>query len=413
MPESAVITEAAVAVSGEEVHRDHAVVVDGGTIAWRGPQDEVPDRWSGLGRWSAEGRLVTPGLVDCHTHLLFGGDRRAEFAERAAGSGTYRDQLAGAASGVRATVAATGAAGDDELLAAARRRAGWLIRSGVTTLEVKTGYGLEPDAELRLLRLCHRLREELPVRVRITLLAGHVYPDGVDRDDEEQTAEWITTLCRDLLPAAREIGVDAVEVYLDEDGGFTLDDASTVLETAYKTKTPTRLQTDHLSDSAGASLAPAFYAKAAAHLNFPDEAALSSMAKSGTTAVALPGSVLELGESDRPDMGALRAAGVPVAVATGLNPGTSPLGSLPLAAHLGVVLLGMSPAEAYAGVTVNAARALGLQDGSGTVDVGAPADLAFWDADDPSEIIYWAGSALLYAVWAGGRKVEVPGELVQ
>jgi imidazolonepropionase len=406
VPEQVVVAEATVASPGSGPAADQALVLADGVIAWRGDAADLPAEYAGAPRWSAQGRLVTPGLVDCHTHLLFGGDRRDEFAARAAGRANYREQLIGDDAGVRATVAATTAASDDELLEAARTRARWLMRGGVSTLEVKTGYGIEPEAELRLLRLCHRLRDDLPVHVRITLLAGHVYPAGVDRDDDEQTAEWIQRLCEELLPAARETGVDAVEVFLDDEGGYSLDDASTLLEVAYKTKTPTRLHTDLLSDSAGASLAPAFYAKAAAHLNFPDEAAISSMAKAGTTAVVVPGPLLELGEPHRPDVELFRSAGVPVAVATGLNPGSSPVASLPLAAHLAVALAGLSPGEAFEGVTVHAARALGLQDGTGTLDVGAPADLAVWDAGHPDEIVYWAGAPLLHALWIGGRQVE-------
>ncbi|GLZ50124.1 imidazolonepropionase [Actinomycetospora sp. NBRC 106375] len=408
MAETLVITDASLAAPGDPggPPGPRALALRGDTIAWTGSLDDLPAEFADGPSWSAGGRLVTPGLVDCHTHLLFGGDRRAEYAARAAGATTYRDQLAGADTGIRATVATTAATDDEALLEAAERRARWLMRSGVTTLEVKTGYGLEPQAELRLLRLAHRLRERLPVRVRITLLAGHVYPTGVDRDDDEETADWAVRLCEELLPAAQEIGVDAVEVYLEDDGGLTLDDASTILETAYKKKTPTRLQTDHLSDSAGASLATAFYAKAVAHLNFPDEAAIGAMAAAGTTAVLLPGSVLELGEKDRPAVAALRAAGVPMAVATGLNPGTSPLASLTLAAHLAVTVLGLSPGEALAGITVHAAAALGLTDGTGTLRPGTPADISVWDAEHPEEIVYWAGASLVHAVWSGGRQVE-------
>ncbi|WP_103380823.1 imidazolonepropionase [Pseudonocardia dioxanivorans] len=407
MAEPVLIEDAVVAAAGEPA-AGQAVVLADGTVAWTGPRSALPERWAGARSWSAEGRLVTAGLVDCHTHVLFGGDRRGEFAERASGRATYVEQLAGPDSGVRATAAATAEETDDELIAAASRRAGWLIRSGVTTLEVKTGYGVDPEAELRLLRLAHRLRAELPIRVRITLLAGHVYPADVDRDDYEQTTDWVSRICDELVPAAREVGVDAVEVYLDEEGGLTLDDASTILEVAYKTKTATRLQTDHLSDSAGAALAPAFNAKAAAHLNFPDEVAVKAMAAGGTTAVLLPGSLLELGMAERPPVDLLRSAGIPIAVATGLNPGSSPIASLPLAAHLAVVTLGLTPAEAFAAVTVNAARALGLTDGTGTLAAGAPADVVVWDATHPDEIVYWAAAPLVRASWSSGELVEVP-----
>lgn len=387
---------------------DGAVVLAGDRIAWSGPRAELPAEHAGAEPWSAGGRLVTPGLVECHTHLLFGGDRRDEWAARAAGTASYVDQLTGADTGVRATAAATAARTDDELLAAARRRAHWMIDQGVTTLEVKTGYGLDPESELRLLGIAARLRDELPTRTRITLLVGHVYPAGVDRDDYEATIEYVTLLSEQLLPVARDGKMmDAVEVYLDDEGGMTLDDASTLLEVAYKTKIPTRLQTDQLSDSAGAALAPAFYSKAAAHVNFADEVAIGAMANSGTTVVLLPAAHLEIGVEQKPPVQLMREKGIRLAVATGCNPGTAPVADLRTAAHLACVLFGLTPAEAFAGITVRAAGALGLaDDGTGTLAAGAPADLAVWDAEHPDELLYWMGAPLCRAVWAAGREIE-------
>jgi imidazolonepropionase len=381
---------------------DGAIVIDGPRIAWVGPRADLPTEWRPADHWSAGGRLVTPGLVECHSHLIFGGDRRADFASRATGD-SYQD-LAGR-SGILATVEATRETSDQELLDAAVRRAWWFIRQGVTTLEVKTGYGLDPEGELRLLRVAERLRTALPIRVRITLLAGHTYPRDADQE------EYIITLCDELLPAAIAQGVlDSVEVYCEETVGITMEDASTILETVYRKKIPTRISADHLSDSAGGALAPAFYSRAAAHLNFTDDIAVKAMSRAGTTAVLLPGSSLELGVAEhRPPIDLLRTHRVPIAVSTGYNPGTSPLADLRIAAHLGCLLYGLTPAEALRGITANAARALALDDGTGTLAAGAVADLAVWDVGHPDELVYWTGAPLCQSVWSSGRLVPREG----
>ncbi len=406
-PRSRVIVDATIATlspGGEPygLMADGAIAIDGDRVAWIGPRVELPGEWQSVESWSAEGRLVTPGLVECHSHLLFGGDRRDEFAARAAGA-SYQAQAA-SGGGVLASVEATRAASDEELLAAAQRRAWWLIRGGVTTLEVKTGYGLDTAGELRLLAIADRLRASLPIRVRITLLAGHVYPPGVEHED------YVMAVCNDLFPAAVEQGIfDFVEVYCEETVGISMEHASTILETAYRKKFPTRVSADHLSDSAGGALAPAFYSKIAAHLNFTDDVAVKAMGKAGTTAVLLPGSALELGlTGHRPPIGLLRENDVPMAVSTGCNPGTSPLANLTAAAHLGCVLFGLTPAEAFGGITTSAARALALDDGTGTLTAGSPADIAVWDAEHPEELVYWLGAPLCHALWSAGALVYGP-----
>lgn len=382
--------------------RDAALVIHDGRVAWAGPRTGLPARWHAAETHPLDGRLVTPGLVECHTHLLFGGDRRDDFAARAAGSG-YAGLAA--SSGIHATVAATSQCSDDELVAAAVRRAWWFIRQGVTTLEVKTGYGLDPESELRLLRVAGRLRAALPIRIRITLLAGHTYPPGADPED------YVLQVCDELLPAAIEQGIlDQVEVYCEETVGISMEDASTILETVYRKKIPTRVAADHLSDSAGGALAPAFYSKAAAHLNFTDDIAVKAMGNAGTIAVVVPGSALELGPSGQaPPIDLLRENKVPIAVSTGFNPGTSPLSDLRVAAHFGCALFGLGFPEVLHGITSVAARALALEPGAGTLAEGARADLAVWEAEHPEELAYWASAPSCQQVWVAGEPLAIAG----
>jgi imidazolonepropionase len=382
---------------------DAALVIDDDRVVWIGPRLELPAEWKDAEPYPVGGRLITPGLVECHTHLLFAGDRRKEFAARHPGSGTASS--AGGDDGIHATVTATRAASDEEILAAAVRHAWWFIRQGVTTLEVKTGYGLDRDGELRLLRIADRLRAILPIQVRITLLAGHAYPPGTDRE------EYVLHLCDELLPAAIEQGIfDFVEVYCEETTGISMEDASTILETVYRKKIPTRVSADHLSDSAGGALAPAFYSKAAAHLDYTDDIAVTAMGKAGTTAVLVPASGLELGPpGHRPPVTLLREQNVPMAVSTGFDPGPAPLADLRTAAHLACVMYGLSLPEALRGITTVAARALALDDSTGTVAAGGPADIAIWDAAHPEDLVYWLGVPACHEVWAQGRPVEFSG----
>lgn len=368
-----------------------------GTVEWVGdatldPGDDADETID------AGGRLLTPGLVDCHSFLIHGGDRRDEWADRAGGRIGYADQQT-ADTGIAATVAATDASSDGDLLERATGRAHASIADGVTTLEVKSGYSFSVEGQLRLLRLAGELRDALPITVRVTLLAGHAYPPDVDR------ADWVAAICDDLIPAAIDGGLaDQVEVCLDEEVGIDLDDASSILETAYRKKIPTRLQTDHLADSAGGALAPAFYARAAAHLNFTDELGIETMAQSGTTAVVLPFAHLELG-GQIPPIDEMRRCSLPIAIASGLNPGTAPMASLLGAAHWAVTVFGMTPDEALAGITSAAARALDLDDGTGRLRAGGRADLALWDVTHPHELVYSGSGARLVGSWVAGERV--------
>jgi imidazolonepropionase len=385
--------------SGFGLIHDAALVADGGKVAWIGPQGELPAQWRQAEPHDAGGALITPGLVECHAQLLFGGDGRNE-----SGAGQRGDTGAGAPP-IQQIAAATKNASDGELLAGATRRAWWLIRQGVTTLEVKTGFGLDTDGELRLLRLAGQLREALPIRIRVTLLAGHTYPPGADPE------EYIIGVCDELLPAAiAQGGFDAVEVYCEETAGITMEDASTILETAYRKKIPTRVAADHLSDSAGGALAPAFYAKAAAHLDFTDEIAVKAMGSAGTVAILVPGSALQPGRAGhRPPVALLRENHVPIAVSTGCNPVTSPLVDPRMAAHLASSLFGLDRAEALRGITSVAARALALDSSAGSLAAGGSADFAIWDADHPGDLVQWLGAPTCREVWAAGRNVASPG----
>jgi imidazolonepropionase len=376
-----------------------AVALAGGRIAWAGPEKSLPrEAAAARRRWPVEGRLVTPGLIDCHTHLVFGGDRAAEWERRLAGA-TY-EQIAAAGGGIRATVAATRAAGDEDLLAGAARRAAALAAGGVTTVEVKSGYGLDLDTELRMLRVARRLPERVPVDVVTTFLGAHtVPPEHGDRDG------YIAFVCDEVLPAVAAAGVaDAVDAFC-EHVAFTAAQTDRVLTTARRLGLPVKLHADQLSDQGGAALAARHRALSADHLEHVSAAGVAALAGAGTVAVLLPGAAYVLGEDAVPPVDLLRGAGVPMAVASDCNPGTSPLLSLPLAMHLACARFGLTVDEAVAGVTRHAARALGLAGEAGVIAPGARADLVVWDAERPAHIAYWLGAPPVHAVIKGGAPV--------
>jgi imidazolonepropionase len=368
---------------------DGAVVFDGGRVAWVGERSALPEQWRAAETRSAGGRLVTPGLVESHAHLIFGGQNPAAV-----------DAEPGAV--VQARLEATASIGGDELFARALRRAWWFVRQGVTTLELKAGYALEPAEQLRQLEVAGRLREALPITTKITLLAARAYPPGEDHED------YVLRVCDELLPAAlARGGFDFVEVYCEEIDGVSMEDASTILETVYRKKVPTRVSADRLSDSAGGALAPAFYAKSAAYVVHTDDIAVKAMAKAGTIAVLVPGAA-PFGEN-RPPVGLLRAEGVPIAVSTGFDPDSSPLADLRTAAHLGVAVSGLTRPEALHGITSIGGRALGgAASGLGTLVPSAPADFAVWDAEHPEDLVRFGSGPACLEVWSGGRRLEPP-----
>lgn len=340
---------------------DAAVVVAGARIAWVGPRTDLPGPWRTAPRIDAAGALLTPGLVECHTQP------------------------------------APDATADGDPGAIALDRAHALVRRGATTLEIKVGPGADGAGVVRLLGLADRIAAGLGVTTRTTFRAADGYPPGVGEDDRE---EWVISVCDELLPAAAEAGgYDAVEVYCDDEDGLSMEDASTILETVYRRKVPTRVAADRLSDSAGGSLAPAFYAKAAIHLDHTDDIAVKAMASAGTTAVLVPDPALE---SQDPPVALLRELGVPMAVSGGVAEGYD-VGAL-AAAAAAVDRFGLSTGEALAGVTRWAARALALPGGTGTVAVDAPADLALWDAATPEEML---GGVRLRGLWSAGRELDL------
>jgi imidazolonepropionase len=379
-----------------------AIGVRGDRIGWIGPGGDLPGGVALTRTLDAAGALVTPGLVDCHTHLVFGGDRVAEFEARLSGAG-YED-LARRGGGIAATVAATRAATDDELVATARPRLEQLLADGVTTLEIKSGYGLDLDTELRMLRAARRLGEELPVRVEATLLGAHTVPPEYAGDPDG----YVDLVCGEMIPAVATEGLAGAVDAFCERIAFSPGQTARVLAAARRHGLAVKLHADQLSDSGGAALAASFGALSADHLEHASEAGVRALAAARTVAVLLPGATYSLGTAARPPLVALRSAGVPIAVSTDANPGTSPLLSLRLAANMACLLLGLTPAEALAGITRVAAQALGLAGSAGVLAPGAAADLVIWDASQPPELVYWTGGHLARTVVRGGR-VAHPG----
>jgi imidazolonepropionase len=377
-----------------------AVGLVDGRVAWVGPMADLPPDTGAAHTVDAAGALVTPGLVDCHTHLVFGGDRVAEFEARL--SGASYEELARQGGGIASTVTATRAAGEDELVRAATRRAGQLLSDGVTTVEIKSGYGLDLETERRMLAAARRVADELPLRVRTTFLGAHTVPE----EYRGRPDAYVDQVCDDMVPAVAAAGLaDAVDAFCERIA-FSAEQVTRVFAAARRHGLPVKLHADQLSDGGGAALAASFGALSADHLEHTPPTGVRALAAAGTVAVLLPGVTHTLGDRARPPVPALRAAGVPMAVSTDANPGTSPLLSLRLAANLACMLLGLTPAEALAGVTRNAARALGLAGTAGILAVGAAGDLVVWDAVQPAELVYWIGGRL-------ARSVIVAGEVVR
>lgn len=383
---------------------DGALAWRDGLIAYAGSRRDLPAalRDTATDVRSADGALVTPGLVDCHTHLVFGGDRAGEFEQRLGGA-SY-EQIARAGGGIASSVRATRAADEDALFDASLPRARALLSDGVTTIEIKSGYGLDLDSELRMLRVARRIGTALGVTVRTTLLAAHALPpEYAGRADD-----YIDFVCDAIIPAAaRERLADAVDAFC-ETIGFTPEQTRRVFERAREHGLRVKLHADQLSDLGGAALAAGFGALSADHLEWTSDEGARAMAEAGSVAVLLPGAFYALRETRLPPIDALRAAGVPIAVATDLNPGTSPLLSLRLAIGMGCTLFRLTPEEALRGATVNAAHALGLGD-RGSLLAGQRADFVVWDAREPAELCYWIGGSLARRVFAGGRVVHEGG----
>jgi imidazolonepropionase len=366
---------------------DGAVVVSGDRIAWVGATDDLPTeaRAASVEVLDLSGRWMTPGLVDCHTHLVFGGDRADEFEKRL--EGVSYEEIARGGGGILSTVRATRDASLEELVDAASSRARGLISEGVTTLEIKSGYGLDSETELRMLRAAAGVQERLALNVRKTFLGLHALPV----DWAEDRAGYVSYVIAEVFEAALAEGlVDAVDAFC-EGIAFQPEECTTFFEAARKQGVPLRLHADQLSDLGGGALAAWMGALSADHLEYASAASAQAMGEAGTVAVLLPGAFHFLRETKAPPVDAFRANRVPIALATDLNPGSSPMGSLLTAMNLGCVLFGLTPVEALRGVTVNGARALGVAEAVGSIEVGKMADLAIWEVGHPRELAYWLG----------------------
>jgi imidazolonepropionase len=358
------------------------VAVAQGRIVGSGPMSALGADLKAPAEIDGEGALLTPGLIDCHTHLVYAGDRAHEFELRLQGA-SYED-IARAGGGIRSTVQHTRAASDQALFAASASRLRELMRHGVTTVEIKSGYGLAPDAELKCLRVARELGRRHAVTVRTTLLAAHALPPEFDGRPDA----YIDQIVETILPEAARLGLaDAVDAFC-ETIGFTPAQTRRVFEAARAHGLPVKLHAEQLSNQHGAALAAEFGALSADHLEHVDEAGVQAMARAGTVAVMLPGAFYFLRDTRVPPIALFRQHGVPMAVATDCNPGTSPTTHLPLMLNMACTLFRMTPAEALLGVTRHAARALGLQASHGTIEVGKRADLCLWDADTPAELSY-------------------------
>jgi imidazolonepropionase len=340
-------------------------------------------------------------LIDCHTHLVFGGDRSAEFEQRLRGA-SY-EEIARAGGGILSTVNATRAASEDELFASAAARLRQLAADGVATAEIKSGYGLDLESELKMLRVARRLGNSSDITIRTTLLAAHAIPPEYQPDPDA----YVALICDKLIPAAaKEHLADAVDAYC-ESFAFSVEQVGRVFSTARKYGLAVKLHADQLSDSGGAELAARYSALSADHLEYTSADGVMAMAKAGTAAVLLPGAFLTLGETQLPPIGALRQHKVPIAVATDCNPGTSPLCSVREAMALACRLFRLTPEECLAGATREAARALGLDADRGTLEPGKRADIAIWDIHHPRELSYWLGVRPLSDLLIAGRDVSL------
>ena len=377
--------------------------IEDGALGWRdgvlvfvGPRAALPGEPRALARAVTEADgWITPGLVDCHTHLVFAGDRALEFEQRLQGA-TY-EQIARSGGGILSTVRAVRAASEDELLAQSLPRAQALLRDGATTIEIKSGYGLDFDNERKMLRVARRIGEQLGITVRTTYLAAHALPPEFIEDADgyiDAVVDWLPRLHAEGL-------VDAVDAFC-EGIGFSPAQTRRVFEAARALGLPVKLHADQLSDLGGAALAAEFRGLSADHVEHTSPAGVRAMAEAGTVAVLLPGAFHVLRETKLPPLDEFRAHGVAMAVATDCNPGTSPLLSLRQAMQLACTHFRLTPEQALRGATLNAARALGLQD-RGVLRVGLRADFVQWRVRQPAELGYWLGGQLATAVYAQGR----------
>ena len=362
------------------------IVVRDGIIVWIGKDDDLPSAFLNQSpRHDVAGRWITPGLVDCHTHLVYGGNRADEFALRLAGA-SYED-IARRGGGIMSTVTATRAADEDSLYRQSARRLEALLAEGVTTIEIKSGYGLDLTTERTMLRVARRLGRQYPVTVYTTFLGAHALPaEYAGRADA-----YITLVCDVMLPQLHAEGlVDAVDVFC-ENIGFSVAQSTRVFDAATRLGLPVKMHAEQLSNIGGTQLATRYAALSVDHLEYLQEADIVAMKQSQTVAVLLPGAFYFLRETQLPPLALLRQYGVPIAISTDCNPGTAPTTSLLLMLNMACTLFRMTVAEALMGVTIHAAQALGKSDRHGAIEIGRAADLAIWSVETLAELAYWSG----------------------
>jgi len=377
--------------------QDGAIVIDGERITYAGPRANAPsaDETVDLG-----GRCVTPGLIDPHTHLVYSGNRAQEWEMRL--NGASYAEIARRGGGVTSTVRATRAARDADLIGGAERRLRRICAEGVTTIEIKSGYGLDVETELRMLRVARGLGRRFPVTVRTTYLGAHTIPPEYTTDPDA----YVTLICDEVLPRVAAEGLaDAVDAFC-ETVALTAEQTARVFSAAVALGLPVKLHADQLSDGGGGELAARFGAISADHLEYTSAAGVAALAAAGTVAIVLPGAYYFLRERQKPPIDALRAAGVPIAIATDSNPGTSPVVSLLLMMNFACTLFGFTPEQALHAATIDAARALGMHATHGSIESGKVADLAVWDVEHPSELAYELGANPCYAVYKNGQRIR-------
>jgi imidazolonepropionase len=376
--------------------RDAAIAVKDGKISWLGAQADLPASYHAQSQHDGKGAWLTPGLIDCHTHLVYAGNRSDEFEARL--NGVAYEEIARQGGGILSTVRATRAASEDALMLASLPRLRHFFAEGVTTLEIKSGYGLDLATEARILRVARQIEQDFPVRVKTTFLGAHALP----LEYKGKADDYIELVCEEMLPALVAEGlVDAVDVFCEKIG-FSPAQTERVFNAAQAFGLPVKLHAEQLSDQGGAALTAQYKGLSADHLEYLSDAGIAAMALHGTVAVLLPGAFYFLRETKLPPVDALRNAGVTIAIATDCNPGTSPMTSLLLTMNMACTLFRMTPLEALQGVTCHAAKALGLQDQIGTLEIGKQADFAMWAIDRPADLAYHiAANPCIATVFSG------------
>ena len=380
---------------------DGAIAIKDGKIVWVGAKNQLPNDYKATHIHDGQACWVTPGLIDCHTHMVYAGSRSDEFEARL--NGVAYEEIAKQGGGIVSTVKATRAATQSELMQASLPRVLSSLREGITTLEIKSGYGLDTVTEAKMLRVARQIQCDLPVRVATTFLGAHaIPPEFAGRADD-----YITQVCEHMLPALVAEGlVDAVDVFCEKIG-FTPAQTERVFQAAQQFSLPVKLHAEQLSDQGGAALTAKYHGLSADHLEHLNDSGIAAMAQHGTVAVLLPGAFYFLRETKLPPVAALRAAGVPIALATDCNPGTSPMTSPLLTMNMACTLFRLTPLEALQGVTLHGARALGLQDSIGTLEIGKAADFALWKIDRPADLSYMIGVNPLKRVVFNGKERAV------